>query len=200
MTRPEKNVNRNERLQRRYRIVGILGSLVFHGAILWLPLYSTFTYVENAASPSLRIGLIELSIPEAMREISQLPAKQGKTKANANRPSSSQEGVSQISSKEEVSQISSQQEVSQIQDVFPMEELQALAQQPVPPLLSNCEKDESPLFFEKIADLPETRQSEVIQTSAIQARAPDPEPSELSFVVLQPEEAKEKEPVVKAAA
>jgi len=103
MTTPEKNVNRNERLQRRYRIVGILGSLVFHGAILWLPLYSTFTYVENAASPSLRIGLIELSMPEAMSEISQLPAKQGKTEAEADRPTSSQEEVSQISSKKEIS-------------------------------------------------------------------------------------------------
>ena len=83
-------MNRKKTLERRYWIVGILGSLVFHGAILLLPLYSTFTYVENAASPSLRIGLIGLSIPEAMSEISQLPAKQGKTEAGADHPTSSQ--------------------------------------------------------------------------------------------------------------
>lgn len=182
-------MNRKKTLERRYWIVGILGSLVFHGAILLLPLYSTFTYVENAASPSLRIGLIGLSIPEAMSEISQLPANQGKTEAGADHP------------------ISSQEEVSQIQDVFPMEELPALAQEPAPSLLSNCEKDESPVFFEKIADLPDTkqsenysedRQSEVIQTSAPQPRALDPEPSELPFVALKTEETAKQEPTIEA--
>jgi len=186
-------MTREKALHRRYWIAGILCSLLFHGAILFVPLH--FESVRNAGSPSLNIGLIGQATPGSVRGI--LPAPDSPGKVEAKSPAQGPGKTSQIP---DVPPSQPPAEPADVADAQPVQAegpaasvQSALRALPVPaPLVQEPVEDESLRVSESIASAPDSRQRSLssggMPTDAPQEKASSPEPS---FAAVPTEEMKE---------
>ncbi len=186
-------MTREKALHRRYWIAGILCSLLFHGAILFVPLH--FDSVRNAGSPSLNIGLIDRAASGSMRGILPAPDSQGKVEAK-----SPAQGPGKTSQIPDVPPSQPPAEPADVADAQPVQAegpaasvQSALRALPVPaPLVQEPVEDESLRVSESIASAPDSRQKSLssggMPTDAPQEKASSPEPS---FAAVPTEEMKE---------